>query len=97
MAAELEDRFGTLPPEVKNLFWAVKIKTLAHKAGIESISNEHGEIVLQLFEGMRFDRQKLAPFLKYGIKIGTIQLEINYRRLGKDWRKVLEEMVRRMG
>ncbi len=96
LAQEFADRFGTPPPEVKNLLYAVKIKLLASKAGIESITTEHGEITISLFEGMKFDRQKLEPFLKYGIEIGTFQLRLNTKRTGKDWQKVLEEVVGRV-
>jgi transcription-repair coupling factor (superfamily II helicase) len=98
------DRFGALPPEVNNLLYAVRIKVLAAQAGIESITTEHGEITLKLFEGMRFDRQKLESFLKGleprlrdGIKIGNIRLRLLSKRLGKQWQKVLEELVGQVG
>jgi len=93
LAQELSDRFGALPPEVKNLLYAVRIKALATKAGSESISTEHGEIILRLFEGMRFDRQKLEPFSKEGIKVGFNHLRLHPKRLGPRWQDVLEEML----
>ena len=96
LSQELSDRFGPLPAEVENLLYAVKIKILAGKAGVESVSTEHGEIILRLFEGMRFDRQKLAPVLRDGIKLGITQLRLNRRRLGKEWRQVLEEIITRI-
>ena len=97
LAHEFGDRFGTLPPEVKNLLYAVKIKSLAAKAGIESISTEEGQIILRLFEGMRFDKQQLEPLSKDGIKLGLTQLRLNPKRLGGEWRMVLEEVLRRIG
>ncbi len=97
IAQELNDRFGALPPEVENLLYAVKIKALAHKAGIESVSSEHGEIILQLFEGMRFDKQKLQPVLRDGMKVGATQLRLNVRRLGKEWQGVLEDVLQGIG
>jgi transcription-repair coupling factor (superfamily II helicase) len=96
MAQEFSDRFGTLPPEVENLLYAVKIKALAAKAGIESIATEHGQIVLRLFEGLQFNKQQLESF-RDGIKIGTTQLRLNPKRLGGEWRGVLEEVLRRAG
>jgi len=96
MTHEFSDRFGSLPPEVKNLLYAVKLKTLAAKAGIESISTEHGQIILRLFEGLQFDKQKLRPFLKDGIKVGTSQLRLNPRRLGEEWREALGEVVEKI-
>ena len=46
---------------------------------------------------MHFDKQKLEPFLKDGIKIGLTQLRLNPKRLGREWQEVLEEVVRRVG
>jgi transcription-repair coupling factor (superfamily II helicase) len=97
LAQEFSDRFGSLPLEVKNLLYAVKVKALAAKAGIESISTEDGQIILRLFEGLRFDKQKLVPLLKDGVKVGTTQLRLNLKRLGKEWQGVLEEVVGRIG
>ena len=93
LARGFKDRFGALPKEVKNLLYVVKIKVLATKAGIESISTEKEQIVLRLFEGMRFDRQKLEPVLRDGIKLGVTQIRLNLRRLGRGWQKVLEEAL----
>ena len=104
LAQEFSDRFGSLPGEVENLLYAVKIKVLAARAGIESITNEHGQIVLRLFDGLQFNKQKLEPFLKRlepllkdGIKVGSSQLRLNPKRLGGEWQKVLEEVLGRMG
>ena len=94
LVQEFSDRFGALPPEVENLLYAVRIKLLAVKAGIESISTEHGQIVLRRFEGIGFDRQKLEPILKDGIKVGITQITLNPKRLGNEWKKVLEELLR---
>ena len=96
MAHEFSDRFGSLPPEVKNLLYAVKLKVLAARAGIASISTERGQIILRLFEGMQFDRQNLEP-VRDSIKVGTSQLRLNPKRFGSEWQRVLEEVVRRVG
>ncbi len=97
VAHEFSDRFGTPPPEVENLLYAVRIKILAAGAGIESVSTQRGEIVLSLFEGMRFDRHKIEPLLRDGIKLSTFQIRLHPRKLGEGWQKVLEEVVRRVG
>jgi transcription-repair coupling factor (superfamily II helicase) len=86
-----------LPIEVKNLLYAVKVKILAAKAGIESISTEDGQIVVRLFDGMQFDKQKLEPHFKDGVKVSTTQIRLNLKRLRGEWQKVLEGVVRRVG
>jgi len=93
LAQEFSDSFGATPPEVRNLLYALRIKILAVKAGIESISTEQGQIILRLFEGMQFDKQKLEPLLKDGIKLGFTQLRLNPKRLGGEWQQVLEEVL----
>jgi len=37
--------------------------------------------------------QKLEPILRDGIKIGMSQLRLHPKRLGEEWREVLEEVV----
>jgi transcription-repair coupling factor (superfamily II helicase) len=93
LAQEFTDRFGALPPEVQNLLYAVRIKLLATRAGIESVSTEHGQIVLRRFEGIGFNKEKLEPILRDGIKVGITQLTINPKRMGGEWQKVLEEIL----
>ena len=96
LAGEFDDRFGAVPPEVKTLLYALKLKVLAIGAGIESISTEEGQIVLRLFEGLRFDKRQLEP-LKDGVRVGVAQLCLNPKRLGNEWQQVLEEVLMRIG
>lgn len=103
LAQEFADRFGPLPREVSNLLYALKIKALGAKAGIESISTDGGEIIIRRFEGVRFDKQKLEPFLRglrlpvVSVYLDALQLRLNYKRIGDMWRSVLEEVVRKVG
>jgi transcription-repair coupling factor (superfamily II helicase) len=93
LAQEFGDRFGKLPLEVKNLLYALKIKLLAVKAGVESISTEDGEIIIRLFEGMQLDRQKIEPFLSQGVTAGKRQVSIRYKKV-EGWERVLEGILR---
>jgi transcription-repair coupling factor (superfamily II helicase) len=97
LAQEFDDRFGALPVEVQNLLYAVKIKVLASKVGIESISTEEGQIILRLFQGMQFTPEQRELPLPDGVKISLSQIRLNPKRLGKEWREVLEEVVGKMG
>jgi transcription-repair coupling factor (superfamily II helicase) len=90
---ELNDRFGPPPLEVTNLLYIVKIKALGSKAGIESISAEEDEIVLRLFEGIRFDQKKLALIDRYGIQNSGSQARFEMKQQGKGWQKILEEIL----
>ncbi|MBD0271090.1 MAG: transcription-repair coupling factor, partial [Acetobacteraceae bacterium] len=46
MAAELDDRFGKLPPEVENLLQVVSIKGLCREAGVEKVDAGPKGVVL---------------------------------------------------
>jgi len=54
-AAELIDRFGTLPPEVENLLGVIAIKQLCREAGIDKVEAGPKGVVLS-FRGNRFAR-----------------------------------------
>ncbi|MFC1929912.1 transcription-repair coupling factor [Chloroflexota bacterium] len=97
VAKEYADRFGALPEEVKNLLYAIKIKLLAADMGAESVSTEEdGQIVIRLFGGMHFTEQQQGISFPDGVKMGHRQIRLNPKRLGKEWQKVLEEVVMRM-
>jgi len=93
---ELEDRFGPLPQEIKDLLYMVRIKLLGSKAGIESISSEDGQIVLSLDATAKFDKLSLQRSLGNKLKIGTNQLRLDMRRAGEEWRAVLEQVMTKM-
>jgi len=44
---EFKDRFGSLPVTVENLFLLLRIKLLAEEVGLESISLQRGQLLLQ--------------------------------------------------
>jgi transcription-repair coupling factor (superfamily II helicase) len=92
---EFGDRFGAPPAEVQNLLYAVKIKLLAAKAGIESVSIENGLIVLRLFGGMQFTPQQHKLPLPDGVRMGVRQLSLSYKRMS-DWEGVLEGVLNNM-
>jgi len=95
MAQEFSDRFGALPVEVQNLLYAVRVKLLAAKAGIESITNEDGQIVLRLFEGMQFTPQQRELPLPDGVKMGVRQISLSYKRIS-EWKGVLEGVLNKV-
>jgi transcription-repair coupling factor (superfamily II helicase) len=47
LSEEFIDRFGPLPEEARNLFYQLKVKLLAEKAGLVSVSGEGGQIILR--------------------------------------------------
>jgi len=95
MTQEFSDRFGALPAEVQNLLYAVRVKILAAKAGIESITTEDGQIVIRLFAGMQFTPQQQETTFPDGVKMGVRQISLSYKRIS-EWKGVLEGVLRRI-
>jgi len=96
LAGEFGDRFGAMPPEVKNLLYAVKIKMLAAKAGITSIITEDGLIVLRLLDGMRFTPEQHELALPDGVRMGVRQISLSYKG-DKGWKGKLERVLGKIG
>ncbi len=59
--AELRDRFGEPPPPVENLFFQLRVKILAERAGVESVHIESGQIVLKPKAALRKREGGLPP------------------------------------
>jgi transcription-repair coupling factor (superfamily II helicase) len=91
--AETRDRFGTPPAPVKNLFYLVRVKLKAGRAGIQEISFVEGQVVIRLASGVRVDRSLLQQDLGDRLKVGTNQLRLDIRRTGKAWTKSLERVL----
>ncbi|MBE9501116.1 MAG: transcription-repair coupling factor, partial [Chloroflexi bacterium] len=96
MAEELGDRFGTVPPQVKNLLYAVKVKILALEAGVKSIAVDEGQIVLQMAAGKKVEKALLEQAPGDGVKAGTNQVRLNIKRLGERWQEALSQTLQTM-
>ena len=82
-----------VPEEVDNLFYVVRIKGLAARAGIETVTTEEGTITLRRFQALPFDSDKLASVRQDGVTIGRTIIKIDYQKLGRTWKRVLEEIL----
>jgi transcription-repair coupling factor (superfamily II helicase) len=47
LASEFKDRFGELPEMLENLFYQMRVKLRAERAGLSAVSWESGQIVLR--------------------------------------------------
>ncbi|HPT82886.1 MAG TPA: transcription-repair coupling factor [Limnochordia bacterium] len=57
---EIQDRFGDLPDAARNLLQSVRVKILARKAGVESITARRNKFELRFAEGKGIDVNKYA-------------------------------------
>jgi transcription-repair coupling factor (superfamily II helicase) len=98
IAQEFEDRFGPLPEPVDNLLYIVKIKVLAMRAKISSISTQGRQIVIkpQTVNSplkIRGAGEVMSKYLDGAVKIGATQIKLDTRLLGDRWTEVLEEIL----
>ena len=49
--------------------------------------------MLRKFPGMRFDKARLEKLARDGVMPGLTQVRLDYKKLGKNWREVLEEVL----
>lgn len=96
LGVELRDRFGTLPQQVDDLLYMVKIKLLGIMAGIQDIYSEQGQIVIKLGPGITIDKPSMQGYFGDRLKIGTNQVRLDIRRTGGEWKGVLEKVLLRI-
>jgi len=89
---EFLDRFGPLPEMVLNLFYQLKVRLMAEKAGLISISVDSGQIVLRFpDESIPPDLPKLGP----DVRIGKTALWMPILS-SPEWRQALLEVLDRL-
>jgi transcription-repair coupling factor (superfamily II helicase) len=86
---EFNDRFGAPPDLVCNLLFQLRIKLLAEKAGVMSVTSEANQIVLRYPEGMM---PATFPDLGGYIRVGKVALWMPYTNL-PDWQAKVTEVV----
>ncbi len=97
LAEELKDRFGPWPEPVENLLFMLKVKLLAARAGVLSVSHETGEIVLAGDEKTWTALLGVQRPYGDGVRIGHTRVRLDIKRLGGRWRTVLERVLTQVG
>ena len=92
LAEELVDRFGPLPGLVENLLFQARIKILAERSGLASLTAENGQFVMRFSEiEMLEDLPELDP---YG-RIGKTAIWMPYMEL-LDWKVQLVYVLKKL-
>ncbi|MEE8470256.1 MAG: TRCF domain-containing protein, partial [Dehalococcoidia bacterium] len=90
---ELEDRFGPLPQEIKDLLYMVRIRLLGAMAGIREIFSEKRQVVLKIGPGASIDRSSIQRHYGDKLRIGATQLRLDMKRSRKEWQGLLEQVL----
>jgi len=98
MAWEFKDRFGPLPQPVENLLYVVKIKVLATRAKVSSVSTQGRQIVIKPQTDSSLLKVRgaggvMSQYLGSAVKTGATQVKLDTRLLGDRWKVVLKEIL----
>ncbi len=84
MQAELQDRFGPLPPPVENLLRLVMLKVVAGEMGFESVGLKEGMVVIRARRNMTPNRVALYRRFRNEVKVQLGVIQIPRRLLPSD-------------
>ena len=89
LSDEFQDRFGPLPEMTRNLFYQLKVKILAQKAGVSTINLDNGQLAIKFPDENIPD---LAFNLHPAVRIGKTAIWFAYSTL-PNWQEVLIEIL----
>jgi transcription-repair coupling factor (superfamily II helicase) len=92
LGAEFTDRFGAPPEEVVDLFFQIRVKLLAERAGIQSITPENAQLVLR-FPPEAADQA--FPYLGEGVRVSRNAIRMGLKG-NEGWRSQLVEVLERL-
>jgi transcription-repair coupling factor (superfamily II helicase) len=90
LALELQDRFGDMPEEARDLLYLMRVKALATRCDVKAIGQEAGQIVARagwLYDAPEAEVKRVLPA---GARLGRGQVWI---AMGDDWRGTLEKTL----
>ncbi len=92
MQEEFEDRFGTFPEDIKNLFYYLSIKIKANMAALSSVALEDDQIVLR-FPSLPDGRPgRKLPDLKHA-RAGKNSYRMGYLANDQHWQTMLVDVL----
>ena len=93
LKAEFEDRFGSLPPQVQNLLYMVRLRVLATRVKARSVIREGEEIVVRLRGKIGGVRERLQVNLGREVFVGNAQIRLDLKKVCGRWECALVNML----
>ena len=90
LSNEFADRFGPPPLQVENLFYQMKVKILAIKAGFSSVNIENSQLILKYPKGVMPVQQH---YLDPKIRVGKTALWVRMSPETEDWPTYILEIL----
>jgi len=96
MAEELADRFGPIPDPVDNLLYQLRVKVLAMRAGVASITVESGQIRLRVPGLEQAPRYRLQRYLGNGVRVSKKAIWFGRDLSTGEWKVALVRVLERL-
>ena len=94
--AELEDRFGPLPPQADNLIYQLRLKAVALNVGVEAIVAENRQIAIRSEALGEVDREGLQGALGERVRVRRREIRLPMEQ-EQVWRAELLRTLQVMG
>jgi transcription-repair coupling factor (superfamily II helicase) len=95
LAVEFEDRFGPLPEMVQNLFYQMRVKLRAERAGLVAVTWENGQIALRYPAPADGKEPSRLPDLAGDVRGGKAAYWCSFGREA-NWRERLLEVLQQL-
>ena len=96
MAEELADRFGPIPDPIDNLLYQLRVKSLAIRAGISTITTEANQIRLRMPNLELMDRMKLQRYLGHDSRVSKTAVWLSLADGTNDWKVALVQVLEKL-
>jgi transcription-repair coupling factor (superfamily II helicase) len=90
LESEMEDRFGPIGVETKNLLWLIRLKLLLKAHSVDILTVGEGRVVLTAGPGSRFDTDRIIALISSGS--GEYQLTPDSRLIARANTKTIHEL-----
>jgi len=96
-AIEFVDRFGPLPQQVENLLLQMKIKILAHRIGLASVTLESKQLILHFPPLPKGIKQRPLPYIEPSVRVGKNAYWIMVNGIqGQSWQNYLIDVLHKI-
>jgi transcription-repair coupling factor (superfamily II helicase) len=89
----LVDRFGKLPPPVRNLLYALRVKRLARAAGVAAVETDGDWLVMRLPVGWNGDERRLEAQFRSMLYVRFGKVRISLTQAGAQWKERLIDVL----
>ncbi|MDX1662196.1 MAG: transcription-repair coupling factor [Candidatus Promineifilaceae bacterium] len=96
MAEELADRFGPIPDPVDNLLYQLRIKVLAMRAAVKSVTIESGQIRIRVPALEEMPRYRLQRYVANDVRVSKKAVWLGRDMSTNEWKVVLVRVLERL-